>query len=137
MKRARLTALLIAMALLGLGAAGCGSSSESGGEGRATQSSTSRPAPPRLHTPPGAAAQSCGKTTVSGTEGLRVTGVGCDVGRGVVAVWAHSSSCSASTSRPSCSVYRGYRCIGARTDAGLAVSCARGGSSVSFVARRR
>jgi len=39
-------------------------------------------------------------------------------------------------SRSSCSVYGGYRCLGAVTDRGVAVSCARTGSSVAFVAKR-
>jgi hypothetical protein len=75
---------------------------------------------------------------VASTGQVRVTGTGCDIGRGVVAAWANKPDCSepAGASRFSCVVYRGYRCLGAATDRGVAVSCARPGSSVAFVARR-
>jgi hypothetical protein len=88
--------------------------------------------------PPGATARGCGETTVAGTAQLRVTGVGCDVGRGIVAAWANEPACSPTqgASRSSCSVRDGYRCLGAAAGQGLAVSCARPGSSIAFVARR-
>jgi hypothetical protein len=82
-------------------------------------------------------ARSCGDTTVAGTEALRVTGIGCDVGRGVVAAWAGKSECApaAGASRSSCSVYGEYRCLAAATDRGVSVSCARPGGSAAFVAK--
>jgi hypothetical protein len=112
------TALLIA---------GCGSSEES--EPTATATTPAAPA--------GASARSC-EGTVAGTSELRVTGVGCDVGHAVVAAWADKSACTPASdaSLGSCSIYDGYRCIGATTDRGVAVSCARTGSSVAFIAER-
>jgi hypothetical protein len=88
--------------------------------------------------PAGAAARSCGETTVAGTEGLRVTGIGCDVGRGIVASWTRRPGCSLGrdASRSSCTVYGDYRCLAAATDRGIAVSCARPGGSAAFLARR-
>jgi hypothetical protein len=55
-----------------------------------------------------------------------------------MAGWARRGECSspAGASRYSCTVSR-YRCLGARTDRGIAVSCAQPGRSVSFVARPR
>jgi hypothetical protein len=127
-----LTIAVLAAALLG----GCGSSSDGGtGTQTATGSGSASGTPAQSGAAPGgASAQSCGNTTVTGTSGLRVTGVGCPVGRAVVAAWSQEGSCSAADSRPACTV-SGYRCIGARTDAGIAVSCAQPGRSLSFVAR--
>jgi hypothetical protein len=116
---------------VGILATGCGSSDE-----ESSSSTSSEPTATIPDAPPGATAQSCGNTTVTGTSQLRVTGVGCPVGRGIVASWAKNDACAANTSRPACTVYRGYRCIAARTDAGLAVSCARSGRSISFIAKR-
>jgi hypothetical protein len=118
--------------------AGCGDS-DGGGYGARE---ANEPAPTATATtpeaPPGATARECGETTVAGTEGLRVTGIGCDVGRGIVAAWAEKPACSrpADASRYSCTTYDEYRCLGAATDAGIAVSCARPGSSAAFLARR-
>lgn len=80
--------------------------------------------------------RSC-KDTVAGTGQLRVTGIGCDAGRGVVAAWIGEPACSnpADTSRFSCPV-EGYRCLGAATERGIAVSCSRSGSSIAFLAKR-
>jgi hypothetical protein len=129
-----LSLVLTAVFALGALATGCGSS-----DNESSTSTTSEPAATTSTTPTapaGATAQECGNTTVAGTSQLRVTGVGCPVARGIVAHWAKSDACAAHTSRPACTVSRGYRCISARTDAGLAVSCARSGSSISFIAKR-
>ena len=120
-------ALAAALALL----AGCGSSSSEQSQSQ-TQPS---PAAKTSTAPIGASAQGCGTTTAAGTGQLRVTGVGCAVGRGVVAAWINKPACSTDTSRPTCTV-ADYRCIGARTDAGIAVSCATKGRSISFIAKR-
>ena len=107
---------------------GCGSSDEPARTAGATAPTA----------PPGASARGCGDTTVAGTRELRVTGIGCDVGRGVVAAWAGKPECAVAkeASRSSCSVYDEYRCLAAATDRGVAVSCARPGGSAAFVARR-
>jgi hypothetical protein len=117
-------------------AAGCGSSdsSSSGTSGAGTRAPTATattPAPP-----PGASARACGGT-VAGIGQLRVTGVSCGAGRGIAAAWASKRSCAAAedASRSSCAVPGGYRCLGASAGRGLAVSCARPGASVAFLAR--
>lgn len=129
MQHAR-SCLCILAALLVLAAAlvGCGSSEES----EPTATATTPPAPP------GASARDCGDTTVAGTQDLHVTGIGCDVGRGVVAAWTGKPGCApaAGASRSSCSVHDGYRCLAAATERGVAVSCARPGGSLAFLARR-
>ncbi len=129
----RIAVPLAAVALTAALLAGCGSSSD---EDSVAQTRTAV-APATTSTAPiGASAESCGNTTVAGTTGLRVTGVGCPVGRGIVAAWSNRRACGGATSRPACTVAE-YRCIAARTDAGLAVSCARPGHSISFIAKRR
>jgi hypothetical protein len=126
-----LAAALCAAAIGGCGSSGGESNESSGGEPTARATSPSAP--------PGSSVRSCGNTTVAGTEQLRVTGVGCDVGRGVVAEWTNKPACSrpAGGSRFSCTVQGDYRCLGAAGERGVAVSCARPGSSVAFLARRR
>lgn len=141
MKFARL--LLLPIAFTAVFAVGCGSSEDDGDATApsqppaATSPSSEPPSATTRTAPPGVRAEGCGNTTVAGTSGLQVTGVGCPIGRGVVAAWTKSDSCATDVSRPACTVYRGYRCIGARTDAGIAVSCAQQGRSISFLARRR
>lgn len=124
--RSRLAAAVVLLALAAA-LASCGSSEEES----PTATATSPPAPA------GASARECGETTVAGTTGLRVTGIGCDVGRGVVASWARKPDCAPApgASRSSCSVYDGYRCLAAATERGIAVSCARPGGSAAFFAR--
>jgi len=125
--RSRLSILAACLALTAA-FAGCGASDES----EPTATATTPPAPP------GASARDCGDTTVAGTQDLQVTGIGCDVGRGVVAVWARKPGCAPATgaSRSSCSVYDEYRCLAAATERGVTVSCARPGGSLAFLARR-
>ena len=126
--RRPLRSALALLVVLAAWTTGCGSSDEPEPTATATVPTA----------PPGATARSCGETTVAGTEGLRVTGIGCDVGRGIVAAWTRQPGCSLGqgASRSSCTVYDEYRCLAAATDRGIAVSCARPGGSAAFVARR-
>jgi hypothetical protein len=129
--------LPVAAILAVLAATGCGSSGGGSGDepreraGEATATATTPAAPP------GASAQSC-EGTVAGAGQLRVTGTGCDVGRGVVAAWVGKPSCApgSDASRASCSVPGGYRCLGAAVERGVAVSCSAPGRSISFLAGR-
>ena len=130
-----LSLALVTLAAL-LFAAGCGDSSTDKGQTTTGTASERQSGATTVPPPPGSSAQSCGNTTVRGTSGLRVTGVGCPTGRGIVAVWARTDTCSADVSRPACTVDHGYRCIGARTTTGIAVACARPGQSISFLAKR-
>lgn len=132
--------LLSALVVVALAAATSGCGSSDGGSGYGSRDSTEDSPTATATTPdapPGASARTC-EGTAAGADELRVTGIGCDVGLRVAAAWAAKPSCStpAGGSRFSCSVDDGYRCLGANTDRGIAVSCARPGASASFVAKR-
>lgn len=137
MQRARpLSSFCLLAALVAL-IAGCGS--DGSGSGYGSRDSTEGPATATATTPdapPGASARTCAGAS-AGTEELRVTGIGCDEGRGIAAAWAAKPSCTApeGASHFACTVAEGYRCIGAVAERGLAVSCARPGASVAFIAR--
>jgi hypothetical protein len=83
--------------------------------------------------PVGAAAKSCD----GGAEALRVTGVSCRSGRRVMNGWQRTRSCAppANAARSGCAAGR-YSCASVRTDRGVAVSCARSGRSIAFIAKR-
>jgi hypothetical protein len=120
-------AIVMAAALLG----GCGSSSE-----ETTQTGKTAPSKARdALAPVGATAQACALDTGEVTA-LRVTGVSCGEAERTALQWRASASCSAraAASRSACSAGL-YRCLGARTDRGVAVSCARPGQAVSFRVR--
>jgi hypothetical protein len=116
---------VLVVALVAILASGCGSSdTNSAGEGTTTGTAA----------PPGALALACTGAPTGIVEALRTSGVGCRTGRLVAAGWTASDACAAhGTSRTSCAV-SGYRCLGIATERGLAVSCARPGRSISFVA---
>jgi hypothetical protein len=129
----RLATALAAIALAAVPAVGCGSSAEDGSAPIETR------VPSRQGgsgAPVGAAAKTC-ETEAVDAEGLRATGVSCELARRVMHDWRQKSSCAspAGASRVSCSS-RSYRCTGTRTDRGTAVSCSRPGRSVAFVAKR-
>ena len=129
-----IAAVLVALAVL---AAGCGSSGDAdSGTGSSDESAAPTATTPTA--PAGASAQSC-EGALAGIDRLRVTGTGCDVGRGVAAGWANKPACSRPTaaSRYSCALSGGYRCLAAAVEPGIAVSCSRPGHSVSFVATPR
>lgn len=129
-------ALCIAAAVAAT-AGGCGS--DGSGSGYGSRDATGEPPTATATTPaapPGATARACDPASAAGAEGLRVTGLECDAGRGVVAAWTGDPSCSApaGASRYACTVAGGYRCLAATTEAGIAVSCSRPGRSLSFLA---
>jgi hypothetical protein len=114
-----ITTAVLAAALL----AGCGGDSSTG-------DSTATPTAPA-----GAIAIGC-QTHTADAEGLRATAVSCADARQLLFAWQRASGCASSpgASRSACTV-GSYRCIGARTDRGLAVSCAKPGQSIAFVAK--
>jgi hypothetical protein len=120
-------ACALALALVALPAVGCGSSGSGSSSGARSEGS---------QTPPGATARTCAAST-HGVGELRVTGVACSVAAEVAAAWAAEGGCAttASASRTACTVGR-YRCLAIAAERGLAVSCARPGRSISFVASR-
>jgi len=127
--------------LMTVAVVGCGSGGSEPAQTTAHSQSATRPQTaaeePGEGAPAGAAARSCGSAE-AGVRDLRVTGVECDTGRAVAVVWSGNAGCEspAGASRFACSV-RGYRCLGAATERGVAVSCARPGRSIAFVATRR
>lgn len=133
-RRRPILAVFLVLSALG---AGCGSSD--GGSGYGSRDSTEEPPTATATTPtapPGASARTC-EGTIAGTGELRVTGIGCDVGREVVAAWAVKPSCTPTNeaSRVSCTVDEEYMCLGATAERGIAVSCSRPGASLAFLAR--
>lgn len=130
----RLAAPLAIVALAAVLLGGCGSSSD---DGASTRTRESAPPPARTSSAPvGAAAKSCDTYAVD-ARSLRATGISCGQARQVMYGWQRQRSCAkpSAASRTSC-LTRSYRCLGARTDRGIAVSCSRPGQSIAFVDRR-
>lgn len=127
----RLARLLVPTIVAAAVLVGCGSSDESSYGDRPGDDRGDAPSGP-----PGASAQSC-PGDAAGIAELRVTGVGCAAGEEVAAGWTGDASCASppDASRFACTV-RGYRCLGAATDRGIAVSCARPNRSIAFLAKR-
>jgi hypothetical protein len=126
-------AALAALAVIAF--AGCGSDDEDG-----TTQGTTTDAPAQTSgapsAPAGASAQTCDTYAVD-AEALRVTGVSCGEGRKTMFGWQRAESCETGNdaSRGACSV-GSYRCLATKVDRGVAVSCARTGRSIAFVAKR-
>jgi hypothetical protein len=127
----RLAVPLAVFVLAPAALAGCGSSGDSASTGGAAPSKAGG-----AKAPVGAATQSC-VLNAGGASELRAVGVPCREAQKVALTWGEQPACSASAdaSRSACSVGR-YRCLGARTDRGLAVACARPGHSISFRSKR-
>lgn len=134
----RLAAPLVAAALLAALVAGCGGSSiETDGSRTGTVTSVV-PIPGKGNSGPsiGASARSCDAYSTD-AGALRATSISCSQARQVIYGWQRERSCAApaGASRSSC-LTRSYRCQATRTDRGVAVSCARKGQSIAFIARR-
>lgn len=127
----RLAATIALLALAATLLAACGGSSS-----QSTDGSTGAKSSPRGG-PPGASAQSC-DTEGADVLTLQATAVSCQEAQAVLLAWEGEDACAAApgASHSACTV-SGYRCIGAVTSAGLAVSCARPGRALAFVAKRR
>lgn len=133
-------AALVALAAAVL-VAGCGGSSDtsgttttpgaSGGEGANGGASKPATAP---NAPAGSKVVSCEVGSAEVKE-LRATEVDCATAVEVTQKWEQSNACALGEgeSRGSCSL-GGFRCQAVRGDRGAAVSCARPGEDVSFVA---
>ncbi len=129
----RLAALLFAIVLLAaLLGSGCGGSSST----ESTPPVEQRPGASG-GAPPGAAARSC-DTHAEDVEALRATAIACGRARRVMYAWQRRPACALAddASRGSCLI-RPYRCQSLRAGHGLAVSCARAGESIAFLAQRR
>jgi hypothetical protein len=131
----------IALAAAALLVAGCGSDSggssgygrNSGDVSQPTQATTTPTSPSG---PSGVRARSC--RPEGEIASLRTVGENCGTALAVAADWSGRAGCSApgDASRFACSV-RGYRCLGTTAGRGIAVSCARPGRSISFIAEPR
>jgi hypothetical protein len=119
---AAVTVALCAALLL----AGCGGG-DSGGSGTT--------AVPKKATAPNAPAGS--KVTSCG-GGLRVTAVDCDTAGRIRARWENHRSCALAdgASRGTCDL-GSFRCQTVRAGEGVAVSCARPGGDIAFIAESR
>ena len=128
------------LAVLAVGSAallaGCGSDDEESTAPQGTESGATTSTTPQSSGPAGAAVQACTIDSV-GLEDLRVTGVACGAGQQVAVGWMHGASCAKPQggSRFACTV-GGYRCLGTSAERGIAVSCARPGRSIAFIAKR-
>lgn len=140
MRRSATALTCVATAVLALLVAGCG------GSGSESSSSTTPSggggangaAAPKQATAPNAPA---GSKVVACKEGrmeieeLRATAVDCASARGTMSRWERSHACTLGNgSRSSCAL-GGFRCQAVRAGRGAAVSCARPGGDVSFVAK--
>jgi hypothetical protein len=120
-------------------AAGCGGG-DSGGSNTTTPpgAGTNNGGTPKKATAPNAPAGSkvvdC-KESAADVEGLRAAAVSCDLARATMLRWGRAGACELAddASRGSCSL-GGFRCQAVRADRGVAVSCARPGGDVAFIA---
>jgi hypothetical protein len=134
MRLAALTAIVLCAALL---AAGCGGGSSGGSN---TTAAPAEGGAPKKATAPNAPAGSkvvtC-KESAAKVEGLRATAVDCATADRIMRRWQKHRSCALAggASRGSCAL-GSFRCQTVKADRGVAVSCARPGGDVAFVATR-
>jgi hypothetical protein len=130
----RLAAPITLLALLAALLAGCGDSSPEEREGGATAPRQAEPSPERVDPPPGASVRAC--RPAPALEVLRVTGVGCEEARAVVAAWRSDPACAlGARSRRGCTV-GSYRCAVVATARGISGGCGKPGRSIGFALRR-
>jgi hypothetical protein len=133
----RLLALLGTVLCAALLAAGCGGGSSSSSS---TAPGAKEGGAPKKATAPNAPAGSrvvaCKAGDTGATSELRATAVDCGTARATMARWGGTQACGlpAGASRGSCAL-AGFRCQTVKSDRGLAVSCAKPGGDVSFIAR--
>jgi len=134
----RLSALAAAVLCAALLAAGCGGGGSEGSSSNApaergggTPKETTSP-----NAPAGSKVVAC-KAGAADMKGLRATAVDCTSARATMRRWGHDKSCALAegTSRGSCSL-GDFHCQAVQADRGVAVSCARPGGDVAFVATK-
>jgi hypothetical protein len=128
----RFAAPLAIAALAAALAAGCGGSSQE----QSTNPTGAEPPASQPTAPAGATAQSC-ETEAVDAKALRATGISCGEARQLMFSWQRSAACAtpSGASRSACST-GSYRCLATETARGVAVSCARPGRSIAFIAKR-
>jgi hypothetical protein len=126
----RLAATIALVALAAVLLAACGSSSPTEGTAGSTGATSNT-----RGGPPGASARTC-ETKAADVLTLQASAVSCEEAQAVLLAWEGQDGCAAApgASHSACTV-RDYRCIGAVTSVGLAVSCARPGHAIAFVAK--
>ena len=122
----RLSALLATLICAALIVGGCGGGGSSTGGGSTGPKKATAP-----NAPAGSKVVACG----GGDAQLRTVGIGCDTARTTMRRWQGTPSCAlrGDTSRGSCAL-GDLRCQALRADRGIAVSCARAGADIAFVA---
>ena len=142
MRRSAVTAVVAIILTAALLVTGCGGGGSAGSSSTApVEGGGTNGGAPKKATAPNAPAGSkvvdC-EVDAAGLEGLRATAADCGLARRVMGQWSRNRGCAlgGDESRGSCSL-GGFRCQAVRTDQGAAVSCARPGEDVSFVATRK
>ncbi|MBS1893209.1 MAG: hypothetical protein JST59_18070 [Actinobacteria bacterium] len=128
MRFTALAAIVLSAALL---AAGCGGG---GSEGSSSTAAPKGGGAPKTATAPNAPA---GSKVVDCGQGLRAAAVDCGTAERIERRWEKHRSCSLpdGASRGSCSLGP-FRCQAVRAGDGIAVSCARPGGDIAFIANR-
>jgi hypothetical protein len=133
----RTLALLPFVAFALVAVAGCGGSSE----GTSTTGAETGLNPPgsgatTSNAPPGIETKACTDERLNPPE-IVVIGGSCAQGKQTVAGWEAKTACysPAGASRFACTVGK-VRCVGTRTERGIAVNCSRPQLSISFLSRR-
>ena len=110
--------------------AGCGGGSGGSNSAAAPKTATAPNAPA------GSKVVACKESAVD-IEGLRATAVDCGTADRIMRRWANHRSCALAegASRGSCAL-GSFRCQTVRADRGVAVSCARPGGDIAFIATK-
>jgi hypothetical protein len=135
-----LAAIAVVMSCAALLAAGCGGGSSGGSNSTAApEGGGPNGGTPKKATAPNAPAGSrvvaC-KEEAIGIDGLRAAAVDCGTADRIMRRWANHRSCALAegASRGSCSL-GSFRCQAVKAARGVAVSCARPGGDIAFIAR--
>lgn len=126
---APIAAALICAALL---VAGCGGEGSGGSNTTAAPKKATAP-----NAPTGSRVVAC-EESAADVEGLRATAVDCDTAERIVRRWQSHRSCTLpdGASRGSCAL-DDFRCQAVESDRGVAVSCAKPGGDIAFIALRK
>jgi hypothetical protein len=131
-------AVTCAVLVAGCGGGGSGgSNSTAAPEGGGTTGGGTPKKATAPNAPAGSKVVAC-EEGAEGVEGLRATAVDCATAERVMRRWENHRSCAlpGGASRGSCSL-GGFRCQTVRADRGVAVSCARPGGDIAFIATRK
>jgi hypothetical protein len=130
---APLVAILVSAALL---AAGCGGGSSGGSNSTAAPQTGPSKKATAPNAPAGSKVVAC-EESAAGVDGLRAAAIDCGTADRIMRRWQKHRCCAlaAGASRGSCAL-GSFRCQAVQADRGVAVSCARPGGDIAFVATR-